>query len=217
MLRALKKDELREVRSKYAPGVKGYSHENKKATFARRIRNSIERRHDATPEVLMEMIAEVLRGDTRGVRKRIKKALRGLELSKNVRGNGDESKVREKWISSETYQSLRYELMDIEYEVIQEKKIKGRNSVDLFVRGKRRKYPIEVKISENPAIKTTLNDIHKYQKKIDGVNKIYLFMVSYTGRYTSSKKERIKELKKRVNKNTDAEVVENPPVRSSRL
>lgn len=172
ILRSINIDDLRAIRRKYASGVSsGYN----KPKLVRRLRDSLDGRINI--QKLTESALEEAQRDRRQHFTRIKDALERLVFSENVTDDST-SENREKWMCSEAFQALRYELEDVvgssNYTIEQEYIVKQegeRGIVDLCVTyddGKERpmRYLIEAKRARRKqGMKRLINQIETYEER----------------------------------------------------
>lgn len=209
ILRALTVGDLQRIRARYAPRVSDY--DGDKEEFVGRLRDSISRSEDITHEKLMEAILDIRSADARRPTTRIKDALNGLKLSPNVGGKSATS-VRERWISSEAFQALRYEFEDQPYKISQEKNF-GRAAIDLFVghENGERNYVIEVKLAGNSARDKLPAQLRRYEERVSYRKRTYVFMVVERERDLPENKTSVRHVVDEAEKRDRTEVILKPP------
>lgn len=197
ILRALNVQTLRKIRARHAPQISKYGGD--KEAFVKRLRGSLDRSEEVTFKVLMETIRDILKDDQKQVTTLIKDSLRNLKVSKNA--GRDDVKSKERFISSELFQSLRHNLSQKEeYGVFQEE-YSGRNSVDILVnnRERDRKYLIEVKIASNHQNLERLKiQMKKYIREFSYVGYSYVLLICEKEKNLPDNKEPVREIKKEV-------------------
>lgn len=214
ILRSLTVSELQAVRRTHCPRVTEY--DGDKSAFVERLRRSLKRSMDEgeySYEDLVETIREELDDDgPERVTTRIRHSLAGIEISANA-GHESSRSVRERWICSELFQSLHYQLEDQPYEVEQEANF-GRSSVDLLVSHVRedRQYAIEVKLAGSYSSRERLlSQLRKYRKKIPNLRRTFVFMVAERERDLPENKESVKHVIEEAENEPRTEVVVKPP------
>lgn len=209
ILRALTVEDLKEIQTRHAPRISEYNDD--KEEFVGRLRGSISRSKDVTYETLMETILDIRSADTRWTTTRIKDALNGLKVSPNV-GWKDTTSVRERWISSEAFQALRYEFRGQPYEISQEESF-GRAAPDLFVshRNGRKNYVVEVKLAGGSARDKLPTQLRRYEEKIPYRKQTYVFMIVERERDLPENKTSVRHVIDEVEKRDRTEVILKPP------
>lgn len=209
ILRSLNVRTLRKIRALHASQVSKYNDD--KEAFVKRLRDSLDRSEEVTFEVLTETICDILTGDQKQVTTLIKDSLRDFEVSKNAGRN--DVKSRERFISSELFQSLRHNLSHKDkYSVFQEE-YSGRSSIDIIVKNEeqKRKYLIEVKMARNHQnLERLKTQMKKYIRGFSYVKYSYVLIVCEKEKNMPDNKESVREIKKEV-ENMEAKVISKGP------
>lgn len=197
ILRALNVQTLRKIKARHAPQVSKY--DGDKGAFVKRLRGSLDRSEEVTFKVLMETIRDILKDDQKQVTTLIKDSLRNLKASKNA--GREDVKSKERFISSELFQSLHHNLSNKKkYKVFQEK-YSGKNSIDILVKNQEtnRKYLIEVKIASNHQnLERLKTQMKKYIREFSYVSYSYVLLICERKNHMPENKESVREIKKEV-------------------
>ncbi|APX00231.1 hypothetical protein CHINAEXTREME_20700 (plasmid) [Halobiforma lacisalsi AJ5] len=214
ILRTLTVAELRSLRRTHCPQVTEY--DGNKTAFVDRLRNSLKRSID-DGELTYEDLVEFLRDEfeSNGPERAttcIRHTLEDLTISPCA-GYRDGRAVRERWISSECYQALQYELADLPYEITQEATF-GRSSIDLLVSHAHddRNYLTEVKLAGNyNSRERLLSQLRKYRKKVPYLRRSFVFMVAERERDLPANKESVEHVIQEAEDEPQTEIVVKPP------
>ncbi|TYT61725.1 hypothetical protein [Natrialba swarupiae] len=214
ILRTLTVAELRSLRRTHCPQVTEY--DGNKTAFVDRLRNSLKRsidEGDLTYEDLVEFLRNEFESNSpERATTCIRHTLEDLTISPCA-GYRDGRAVRERWISSECYQELQYELADLPYEITQEATF-ARNSIDLLVSHAHddRNYLIEVKLAGNyNSRERLLSQLRKYRKKVPYLRRSFVLMVAQQERDLPTNKESVKHVIQEAENEPQTEVVVRSP------
>ncbi|OAQ51059.1 hypothetical protein HTG_19181 [Natrinema mahii] len=214
LLRGLTVAELRSLRRTHCPQVTEYGGD--KDAFVDRLRNSLKRSIDDGNLTYEDLVA-FLRSEfeSNGPERAttcIRHTLQNLSVSPCA-GYKDSRAVRERWICSELYQALHYELADLPYEVQQEVSF-SRSSVDLLVSHNHedRNYLIEAKLAGNyNSRERLLSQLRKYRKKVPYLRRSFVLMVAERERDLPSNKASVDHAIQEAETEPKTEVVVKPP------
>ena len=212
ILRELKVEELRYLRREFCPRVSEYSGDKK--DFIDKLRDSMKRSIEdgslSYAEIFSMMRSRIEDNGPKQITTRIRHSMKNLEISSNVQSRKTTS-VREKWISSELFQALSYQLEDTDYKIEQEATF-GRTAVDLLVTQGDRNYVIEIKLAGNYSSRERLpNQVKKYKKKVPNLRRTFVLMVAEKNRDLPENKESVEHVVEEVEKEEKTEVIIKKP------
>lgn len=219
ILRALTVDDLQAVRRKFCPRVRKYREQEGKADLIDSLRRSLKRsmEDDALSynELMGYIIEVVLEEKPKRVTTRIRHVLHNIQISENA-GWKSTSGVRERWICSEIFQGLQYQLQDTNYTVDTEKYVGEKDSyayADLFVShaSEKRNYIIEVKLAGSKSRRELLTQLMKYNKYAQHVKRIFVLLVVEEERHLPANYTPLQTLIKEVEAKEKVEVIVKPP------
>lgn len=210
--------ELKSIRKEYCPRVTSYNDlegENKKSEFIDKLRRSLDDKmgEELDYEDLIDLIRSELTEDKSRVTTKIRNAVKDIRISKNA-GHDSNTQVREMWICSEIFQSLKAKLEDTDYIVEQEKSLGNNNKIDLMVshKSKDRNYPIELKLTRSAGSFEKLpTQIARYKSKISYIRKFYSIVVIEEERNLRENKDRIDNVYKQVENKDENEILTIEP------
>lgn len=214
ILRSLTVAELRSLRRTRCPRVSEY--DGDKDAFVDRLRNSLKRSIDDgefTYEELVEFLRDEFGSDgPERATTRIRHAIDQLEISPCA-GYRDSRAVRERWVCSELFQALRYELEELPYDIQQEASF-GRSSVDLLVSHERehRNYLVEAKLAGNYSSRERLlSQLRKYRKKVPYLRRSFVLLVAERERDLPENKESVRHAVREAEDEPKTDVIVKPP------
>ncbi|MFB6100908.1 MAG: hypothetical protein ABEK16_06595 [Candidatus Nanohalobium sp.] len=212
ILRQLNIKELRELRKEFCPRVTEYS--GNKTEFVDSLRNSMKRSIEdgelSYAEIFSKIRSTIKEDGPKQVTTRIRHSMENLEISRNVQSRKTTS-VREKWISSELFQSLKYQLEDTNYEIEQEATF-GRTAADLLVHQNNRNYVIETKLASSYSSRERLlNQVKKYKKKVPNLRRVFVLLIAENERDLPENKDSVKHVVDEVEKEDKTEVILKKP------
>lgn len=214
ILRGLTVAELRSLRRTHCPRVTEY--EGDKDAFVDRLRNSLKRsidEGDLTYEDIVAFLRDEFESDgPKRTTTRIRHTLEDLRISPCA-GYKDSKAVRERWICSELYQALRYELADRPYDVRQEVSF-GRSSVDLLVSHERedRTYLIEAKLAGSYGSRERLlSQLRKYRKRVPHLHRSFVLVVAERERDLPENKDSVRHVVREAENEPNTDVIVKPP------
>ncbi len=217
MLNALSVRELQAIRRKFCPGVMPYSEQDGKNAFVGSIRDSLKRSIDKgefSYYEFMKFLRDELLDDTpKQITTKIRNVLKDIKISKNA-GYKTTKSVRERWICSEIYQALRYELKDTGYKVEIEKSLGNRCTADLFVshRSEKRNYVIEVKFAGSGESRDrSPHQVSKYQDNVIYLKRTFVVLIAQRERFLPENSYSVKRVIKDVECKLKTEVIVKGP------
>lgn len=217
MLNALSVRELQSIRREFCPRVMSYSEQNGKNAFVGSMRDSLKRsieKNDISYYELMEFIRDELSNNTpKQVTTKVRNVLKNIKISKNA-GYKTTTIVRERWICSEMYQALRYELKDTDYDVELERSLGRRYFADLFIshNSGKRNYIIEVKFAGKGGSKDRLpHRISKYQDNTTYLKRTFVVLIAQKERFLPENSYSVKKVIQDVERKKNTEVIVKGP------
>jgi len=217
MLNALSVDELKSVKREFCPKITPYSQQDGKNAFVGSIRDSLKRSFDKKEisyHEFMHFLRQELSDDTpKQITTKIRNVLEEIQISKNA-GYKTTRSVRERWICSEIYQALRYELKDTDYKVEVEKSLKGNYRADLFLshRSGKKNYLIEVKFAGKSGSRDRLpHQVTKYQDCISYLKRTFVLLIVQYKKYLPENNDAVAKVIEDVESRKRTEVIVKGP------
>ncbi len=212
ILRQLNVKELKQLRKRTCPRVTEYSGD--KSSFVDNLRSSMKRsiqKNDISYAEIFSEIRDIIKDEgPQQVTTRIRHSMKDLKISRNVQGKNSKS-VRENWISSELFQSLRYHLSGTEYKLEQEATF-GRTAADILVYQDSRNYVIEAKLAGSYSSRERLlNQIKKYKKKVPNLRRIFVLLIAEKQKDLPENKESVRHVTDEVEKENKTELIIKKP------
>lgn len=217
ILRSLSVNELKPIQRKFCPRVKPYSEQNGKKEFVDSLRNSLHRsieQNEVSYEELMSFIRkELSSNEPKHITTKIRNVLQEIEISKNA-GYKPTTSVRERWIASELFQALRYELKQTPYKIELEKSYGRYLTADIVIshQSKKRNYAIEVKLAGKSGSRDRLPmQIGKYKKYISHLKRIFVFLVAQKENHLPENHDTVSHVITQLNNKRKTEVIVKHP------